>query len=132
MGRLLLITLACVAAGLAGCDAPEVKVSAKPIEILSETPGRGRAASPGDVVSIDYRISLPDGAKLLEARDYRFQLGRGAVIEAIDEAVLGMRVGGRRRVLAPPHMHWGREGHGDGAVPRNVNLTIAVTLKNVD
>lgn len=116
----------------AGCGSIDVEVSETPITIASERVGRGRQAKQNDVVCIDYRLCLPDGSNLMQEKDFCFTLGRGAVIAGIDEAVDGMRVGGKRTVICPPHKHWGRAGYGDGAVPPATDLTIHVTLLSIE
>jgi FKBP-type peptidyl-prolyl cis-trans isomerase len=129
-GRTLLaigLTLACL-----GCEPPTVAVEETPITVAGEREGRGRAASPGDVVCIDYRVLMPDGSELMRDRNFCFQLGGGAVIAGLDDGVVGMRRGGRRVIKCPPHKHWGRAGYGNGAVPPNTTLTLHVELKSID
>ncbi len=110
-------------------DDPTVKET--PVAILSETKGVGRAAKSGDLVTIDYRILLENGRQVLAARDYRFVLGTGSVIDGIDEAVRGMRVAGTREILCPPQRHWGRGGYG-GVIPKSETLTIILDLDSID
>ena len=110
-------------------DDPTVKET--PVKVLSETEGVGRAAVSGDLVTIDYRILLENGREVLAARDYRFVLGSGSVIEGIDEAVMGMRVAGTRKILCPPQHHWGRGGYG-GVIPEGATLTIILDLEAID
>lgn len=117
-----------VCACLAGCDTPVIDFT-PPIAIVSETPGVGRAAAVGDIVSLDYRITMPDGREVMRAKEFTFELGRGAVIPGIDDAVPGMKPGGRRTILCPPNRHWGREGAGD--IPRSTTLTIEMQLVRV-
>ena len=117
---------------LTGCKDRTVKVDETPITITTDEPGRGAPAARGDVVCIDYKILLPDGDVLMREFDFCFTLGEGAVIEGIDELVIGMKPGGHRRAACPPHKHWGRHGYGNGAVPPNTNLTLDVTLRNID
>lgn len=113
---------------LTGCDTPVIDFT-PPISTVSETPGVGRSAQVGDIVSLDYRITMPDGREVMQARGFTFELGRGAVISGIDEAVQGMKPGGRKTILCPPHRHWGREGTGD--IPRSTTLTIEMRLVRV-
>lgn len=111
-----------------GCDKRQIGISESDVEILAEQRGQGTVAAPGDVVTIAYEVRLPDGKPILTDDRFSFQLGRGAVIEGIDQAVAGMRVGGHRVVLCPPGKHWGRSGYGEGAIPPNTTLTLDVRL----
>lgn len=121
-----------VLALLTGCEPPDVSIKQTPVRVTSETMGIGRPAHAGDRVTINYRITLPDGREVLRDRDYRFELGSSTVITAIDEAVEGMRKRGRRTVESPPNKHWGRAGYGNGAIPPNVTLTINIELVAID
>ena len=115
-----------------GCNPPDVTVEESPIKITGETIGRGPEAQVDDVVCIDYRVLLPDGSELLKDQDFCFTLGAGAVIAGIDDAIPGMRVGGKRVVKCPPHKHWGSAGYGGGTVPPNTTLTLHIRLVSVD
>ncbi len=116
---------------LFGCDTPVISLADPPIEITTDSGGTGREAQDGDVVTIDYTIKLPDGREVLRASSYRFVLGQGAVIQGVDEAVVGMKAGGRRVFQCPPHRHWGRQGYADGKIPPNTTLTIDVRLRSI-
>jgi len=115
----------------AGCDTPSIDFGAPPVRVAEEQEGSGPVAQAGDIVTVDYDIYLPDGTQVLSDRGYRFQVGAGAVISGIDEAVEGMRVGGERTIQCPPHRHWGRQGYGDGLIPPNTVLTIELSLVSV-
>jgi FK506-binding nuclear protein len=126
------LLLAGVSLTSAGCEPPNVTVEETPITVAGERVGHGQAAAPGDVVCVNYRVLMPDGAELMRDDDFRFQLGGGAVISGLDEGVVGMRPGGRRVITCPPHKHWGRAGYGNGAVPPNTTLTLHIELKSID
>ncbi len=132
MALLRTVAFALVAVIAAGCGQINVNMEAAPIRIISDKPGMGRAAKNGDVVTIHYRVLLPDGRQVLQQRDYQFELGAGTVIAGIDETVLGMRVRGERIVECPPHKHWGRDGYGNGAIPPNVYLTFEIQMEQID
>ena len=56
-----------------------------------------RAAAPGDVVIVDYTLT-PEGLPANSESGYAFQIGEGAVLPEIDEAVVSMRAGEEREV----------------------------------
>lgn len=113
---------------LPGCDTPVIDIGGGPVRVVNEEEGTGARARAGQLVTIDYTVSLPDGSHVLTDRGYQFELGRNAVIECIDSSVVGMRVGGMRVIECPPHRHWGRKGYGDGVIPENTTLTIEMRL----
>jgi FKBP-type peptidyl-prolyl cis-trans isomerase len=122
--------LAC-AIVLSACDAPVVNLTEPNVRMADETVGSGREARPGQIVTIDYRIMLADGTEVMNGNNFRFTLGGGGVIEGIDQAVTGMRPGGRRIVRCPPGRHWGSRGYGD-AIPPHTTLTLDVRLVHVE
>lgn len=46
-----------------------------------------------------------------------FQAGIGQVIQGWDQGLLGMKVGGRRKIIIPPHLGYGDQGAGDAIAP---------------
>jgi peptidylprolyl isomerase len=61
---------------------------------------------------------------------FSFALGRGQVIRGWDEGVVGMKVGGRRRLTIPPDMGYGAQGAG-GVIAPNETLVFVVDLMDV-
>lgn len=116
----------------AGChETHDVALDETDIKVLFETIGAGRAgARPGDIVCIDYRVTTPSNEELLWGKDFCFKLGAGATISGIDEAIPGMRAGGRRKVRCPAHKHWGRKGYG-GRIPPQTSLIIDIRLTSI-
>ena len=105
---------------LTACERETITIEPSKVKVVQEREGEGPEAKAGDVVVIHYTVRLPDGAVVLEERDFDFRLGAGAVIEGVDDAVIGMRRGGWRRIACPPNKHWGARGHGDRIPPRTV------------
>ena len=125
----------CVVTGLLliGChERPDPTVRETPVTILKEVEGYGRPVSEGDRVTIAYRLILPDGSDLQQFDGFKFELGAGSVIDGVNDAVLGMKLRGKRSVAVPPHKHWGRAGYGNGAVPPNTMLRLEVELVAVN
>ncbi|WP_017594262.1 FKBP-type peptidyl-prolyl cis-trans isomerase [Nocardiopsis potens] len=60
----------------------------------------------------------------------RFQLGVGQVIPGWDQGVLGMRVGGRRKLIIPPHLAYGDRGAG-GVIKPGETLVFVIDLVEV-
>ena len=61
---------------------------------------------------------------------FRFRLGEGQVIQGWDKGVLGMKVGGQRRLMIPPELGYGARGAG-GVIPPNAMLIFEVELLGV-
>lgn len=59
-----------------------------------------------------------------------FPLGRGHVIPGWDQGIAGMKVGGRRRLVIPPHLAYGDRGAG-GAIKPGETLIFVVDLVGV-
>ena len=68
--------------------------------------GSGPAAKAGDMVLIHETTQLADGTMITDTwamnHPIRFLLGGNQVIDGVDEAVTGMRVGERRKLIVPP------------------------------
>lgn len=62
---------------------------------------------------------------------FKFKLGANDVIKAWDIGVAGMKVGGKRKIVAPPAMAYGAEGCLP-KIPPNSILTFEVELKGVN
>jgi FKBP-type peptidyl-prolyl cis-trans isomerase len=95
--------------------------------------GRGGIATAGNRVRVAYAGWLADGSEFdrsPDGRPYQFFLGRGQVIRGWDEGVNGMRVGGRRLLVIPPALAYGRQSPGPG-IPPNATLVFDVRLMQV-
>jgi FKBP-type peptidyl-prolyl cis-trans isomerase len=85
--------------------------------------GQGEEAATGKVVEILYSGWLPDGTKFDSCRadlPFTFRLGAGDVIKGWDEGLAGMKVGGKRRVVIPPDLGFGKQGVGTVVPPNSV------------
>lgn len=96
--------------------------------------GRGLAARSGHVVVVHYTGWLPNGEEIDSTRNGEarsFQLGaRRDVIAGWEEGVTGMRIGGRRRLVIPPHLAYGARGV-PGAIPPNATLIYEFELVDI-
>ena len=93
--------------------------------------GTGEEAQAGQLVTVDYTGWLADGTKFDSSLDrgqpFQFTLGQGQVIKGWDQGVVGMKVGGKRRLTIPPELAYGENGAGT-SIPPNATLTFEVEL----
>lgn len=105
--------------GCAACAAPDESGSETMPEPQTVTtasglvyevvePGSGPVARAGDMALIHETTQLADGTMITDTwamnHPIRFLLGGNQVIDGLDEAVTGMRVGERRKLVVPPHL----------------------------
>lgn len=105
------------------------------LEIDDLVVGDGTEATSGMQVTVDYvGTSWSTGNEFDASWDrndtFSFGLGAGMVISGWDQGVAGMKVGGRRRLIIPPHLGYGAAGAG-GAIGPNETLIFVVDLRNV-
>ncbi|MDX1412376.1 MAG: FKBP-type peptidyl-prolyl cis-trans isomerase [Nitrospirales bacterium] len=96
--------------------------------------GKGRVAKAGDLALVHYTGWLKDGTKFDSSKDrnqpFEFPLGAGRVIKGWDEGVVGMKIGGKRKLIIPPQLGYGARGAGH-VIPPNATLTFEVELLNL-
>ncbi|NLE96460.1 MAG: FKBP-type peptidyl-prolyl cis-trans isomerase [Propionibacterium sp.] len=102
-------------------DKPTVDIpdTAAPEELVVEdlAVGDGEEATAGDVAHVHY-VGVAWSTKQQFDSSYErgapldFILGAGQVIQGWDQGLIGMKVGGRRRITIPPHLGYGARGAG--------------------
>lgn len=91
--------------------------------------GTGGVATRGRTVVVRYVGWLPN-AKQFDSGELTVTLGTFKTIPAWEEGLLGMRVGGKRRLVVPPNLGYGSRGAGD-AIPPNSVLVFDMELTAV-
>ncbi|MEX2008372.1 MAG: FKBP-type peptidyl-prolyl cis-trans isomerase [Candidatus Spechtbacterales bacterium] len=101
------------------------------IEVLTE--GTGAVAENGNTLQVHYVGTLEGGTIFDSSRErnepFSFQLGAGQVIAGWDQALLGMKEGGKRIITIPPELAYGATP--PPGIPVNATLIFEVELLTV-
>ena len=96
--------------------------------------GDGAEATSGKIVEVHYTGWLESGTKFDSSvdrhRPFTFRLGAGDVIKGWDQGVAGMKVGGKRKLIIPPDLGYGKRGAGE-VIPPGATLIFEVELLGV-
>jgi peptidylprolyl isomerase len=111
-------------------EAPPAELVVEDIEV-----GEGEEARAGHQVEVHYvgvswKTRQQFDASWDRGNTFSFGLGEGRVIKGWDQGVEGMKVGGRRRLVIPPHLAYGKQGAGRAIGP-NETLVFVVDLLGV-
>jgi peptidylprolyl isomerase len=105
------------------------------LQVSDLTTGDGAEATAGKTVLVHYVGVAHSTGEEFDASYNRgepllFRLGTGQVISGWDQGVQGMRVGGRRQLVIPPHLGYGDRGAG-GVIAPGETLIFVVDLVDV-
>lgn len=117
----------------------EIVVSPKALIVSDITVGKGATAVAGSTVTMHYTgwLYAPRAPKLrgqkfdssVGAAPFTFKVGAGTVIKGWEEGVKGMKAGGKRQLIVPASMGFGKDGL--GPVPTTANLLFEIELLDV-
>jgi FKBP-type peptidyl-prolyl cis-trans isomerase FkpA len=122
--------------------APAATPMVNALEIVELQPGPGAAIGAGQRAVVQYtgwlyEASAPEkkgkefDSSQTSGRPFRFVVGAGEVIKGWDQGVLGMKVGGRRRLTIPADLGYGDAGAG-GVIPPGATLVFDVDLVAIE
>ncbi len=104
------------------------------LKIIEITLGSGNEAKMGDLVTVEYTGTLPDGTVFDSSRPrgkpLPFRLGANQVIKGFERGVVGMKPGGVRRITIPPELGYGKRG-APPTIPPNATLVFEVELVSI-
>ncbi|MFV0533891.1 MAG: FKBP-type peptidyl-prolyl cis-trans isomerase [Cumulibacter sp.] len=118
---------------------PEFEIPSEnpPAELILEdiVIGTGAEATAGATIDAHYVGKSWSNGQQFDAswdrgQPLSFPVGAGRVIEGWDKGLLGMKVGGRRKITIPPHLGYGEYG-APGAIAPNETLVFVVDLVGV-
>ncbi len=97
--------------------------------------GKGDVVEVGNPVMVHYVGTLADGtvfdSSYNRGAPFIFVAGSGQVIKGWDEGIIGMRVGGKRRLEVPSSLAYGEAGAGD-VIPPNSDLIFEIELLGIE
>jgi len=133
--------------GFIGCskDADVVKL-ASGVNYVNDSLGTGREAKLGNLVSVHFRAwvikdstniykdwskdstrqASTIGSSIDFGQPVKFKLGDSAFIKGVDEAIVGMKIGGTRTIIIPSNKAYGKMGF--GPIPPNSSLKVVLNL----
>jgi peptidylprolyl isomerase len=108
----------------------------KTLKVEDLIEGKGPAAKAGDKIAVRYVGVLYDNNKEFDSSwkrgkaPFELTLGQGQVIPGWDQGLVGMKVGGRRRLTIPPDLAYGAQGQ-PPTIPANSTLVFDVDLTKI-
>lgn len=104
------------------------------LKYVDQVIGTGASPSPGKNVTVHYTGTLENGTKFDSSVDrgqpFTFVIGTGGVIQGWDEGVMTMKVGGKRKLIIPGDLGYGKRGS-PPMIPPNATLLFDVELLDV-
>jgi peptidylprolyl isomerase len=102
------------------------------LRILDIREGRGEGASKGDTIEFNYVGTFKLDGKEFErsSKPFTFKLGDGQVINGWDEGLVGMKMGGKRKLWIPSALAYGPNG--TPKVPGNTDVIFEVDLLQIN
>jgi peptidylprolyl isomerase len=114
--------------------AAKTVTTASGLKYVDVKAGSGASPVKGKQVKVHYTGTLESGKKFDSSVDrnepFSFTIGVGQVIAGWDEGVMGMKVGGKRKLIIPAKLGYGAGGAG-GVIPPNATLLFDVELLDV-
>ncbi len=122
------ISVVALAGFIPACGSSSTSPSSTALGIEELVVGTGATVAAGDTVNVSYVGRLASGSQF-DAGTFSFRVGAGSVIKGFDDGMIGMRVGGKRRLTIPPNLGYGSQG--SGPVPGNATIIFDVTLNSI-
>jgi peptidylprolyl isomerase len=106
------------------------KTTASGLQYLEETPGTGAVPQSGNIITMNYIATLPDGTELgntyTGGGPVSTVWGKKLLLPGWEEGIGLMKVGGKTKFVLPPSLALGAEG--SGAIPPNSQIVLEVEL----
>ena len=123
----------------AGCGSANPTVPSTSVGVYTQTDlvvGTGATAAVGSIVTVSYTGWLYDtgrpngkGTQFDSGTLQPFVVGSANLIQGFQQGVVGMKVGGQRRLILPPELAYG--SNAQNGIPANATLVFEITLISV-
>ena len=130
------LALAMLTGVASGCDDTPTQPSDQPFDVVDIRPGTGAIALSGNLLAVHYIGWLSDPLRIEQkggvfdtsrnGSPFVFTLGAEEVIPGWDVGLVGMSVGGIRRLVIPPRLAYGAPRN--GPLPPYANLIFEIEL----
>jgi len=112
------------------------KTSASGLQFLEVTPGSGAVPQDGDILSLNFTATLPDGTEFANtAQEYGKPITivflQDQILPGMDEGLALMKVGSTAKMVLPPELAFGAQGY-SGVVPANSQVILEVELVSAE
>jgi FKBP-type peptidyl-prolyl cis-trans isomerase len=140
--RLSVVVLVGLIAACSGKPSAAPTGGVSSMQSVEIKPGTGEAITAGKIAVVQYTGWLYEAAakdnkgkqfdsSLTQGRSFRFPVGTGQVIKGWDQGVVGMKVGGSRRLIIPADLAYGDSGAG-GVIPPGATLVFDIDLVAIE
>lgn len=103
------------------------------LQVIDLQVGEGKTAVKGALITTQYTGWLEDGSEFdssySRGKPFQCVIGTGRVIKGWDQGLMGMQVGGKRKLLVPAHLGYGERTM--GKIPPNSSLVFEIELLEV-
>ena len=128
MNRFLAVVFLAALVGCSDGGTSAIPEGPTTLQIEDVTVGTGATAAVGDTVSVRYAGTFLDGRVFDPGPGpITVRLGAGQVIPGFEQGIVGMKVGGRRRITIPSSLAYGSQGR-PPAIPPNTPLRFDLEL----
>ena len=142
---LLQLSLGIILGLMSACGGKPAAAPPSPVTSMQSVdlkPGAGPSIAPGKIAVVQYTGWLYEAtakdnkgkqfdSSLTQGQPFRFPLGAGSVIKGWDQGVIGMKIGGSRRLIIPADMAYGDSGAG-GVIPPGATLVFDIDLVAIE
>jgi len=115
-------------------SSPTIMPETTELQIEDLKAGEGAEVKSGDTLTVHYKGTLLNGTQFDSSYDrgqpFEVKIGVGQVIQGWDKGILGMKVGGKRKLVIPSELGYGKAGAGN-LIPPDATLVFEIELLEI-